>query len=144
MTVPALVPHGTLGSVRVLLPVEVPVVPDAEEARRWLENELADPVYHQRPSLLSQLWAWLQRLFEGADGVPLGNVGTLLAVLGLLVALVGIAFLVTGPVRRSRRVTGTGAVLDDDDRRSAADLRAAADAAAAREAWAAAVADRFR
>ncbi|WP_158372376.1 DUF4129 domain-containing protein [Cellulosimicrobium cellulans] len=122
----------------------VPVVPDAEQARRWLEQELADPVYHQQPSLLQRFLDWLGRLFEGADGLPIGNVGTLLAILAGLAVLVTVAFLVTGPVRRSRRVAGARGVLDADDRRTAAELRAAADAAAARGDWAAAVADRFR
>lgn len=122
----------------------VPVVPDAEQARRWLEQELADPVYHQQPSLLQRFLDWLGRLFEGADGLPIGNVGTLLAILAGLAVLVTVAFLVTGPVRRSRRVVGARGVLDADDRRTAAEIRAAADAAAARGDWAAAVADRFR
>lgn len=122
----------------------VPVVPDAEQARRWLEQELADPVYHQQPSLLQRFLDWLGRLFEGADGLPIGNVGTLLAILVGLAVLVTVAFLVTGPVRRSRRVAGTRGVLDADDRRTADELRAAADAAAGRGDWAAAVADRFR
>lgn len=122
----------------------VPVVPDAEQARRWLEQELADPVYHQQPSLLQRFLDWLGRLFEGADGLPIGNVGTLLAILAGLAVLVTVAFLVTGPVRRSRRVAGARGVLDVDDRRTAAEIRAAADAAAARGDWAAAVADRFR
>jgi hypothetical protein len=124
--------------------VTVPVVPDAEQARRWLEQELADPVYHQQPSLLQRFLDWLGRLFEGADGLPIGNVGTLLAILAGLAVLVTVAFLVTGPVRRSRRVAGARGVLDADDRRTAAELRAAADAAAARGDWAGAVADRFR
>jgi hypothetical protein len=122
----------------------VPVVPDAEEARRWLDRELADPVYHERPSLLQQLLDWLRELFSGFDGVGVGNGWTLLAVLGGLLLIALIAFLVTGPVRRSRRVAGARTVLDADDRRTAADLRAAADAAAARGDWSSAVADRFR
>ncbi|MET0433597.1 MAG: DUF4129 domain-containing protein, partial [Cellulomonas sp.] len=122
----------------------VPVVPDAEQARRWLEQELADPVYHQQPSLLQRFLDWLGRLFDGADGLPIGNVGTLLAILAGLAVLVTVAFLVTGPVRRSRRVAGARGVLDADDRRTAAELRSAADAAAARGDWAGAVADRFR
>ncbi len=97
----------------------VPVVPDAEQARRWLEQELADPVYHQQPSLLQRFLDWLGRLFEGADGLPIGNVGTLLAILAGLAVLVTVAFLVTGPVRRSRRVAGARGVLDADDRRTA-------------------------
>jgi len=122
----------------------VPVVPDGEQAREWVERELADPVYHQGPSLLQRLLDWLGRLFAGADGVPLGDLGTVLVVVAVLGLLVLIAFLVTGPVRRGRRRGQAGAVLDADDRRSAADLRAAADAAAARGDWSAAVPDRFR
>lgn len=150
MTAASLVAHGLLGAVpgaavpAGALLAQVPVVPEADEARRWLERELADPVYHERPSILQQVLSWLGRLFEGADGVPLGNVGTLAVVLGGLLVVVLIAFLVTGPVRRSRRTGRPGSVLADDDRRSADDLRAAADAAAARSDWAAAVADRFR
>ncbi|MBU5424084.1 DUF4129 domain-containing protein [Cellulomonas hominis] len=123
---------------------QVPVVPDADEARRWIERELADPVYHQQPSILRRVLDWLGELFDGASGVALGDVGTLLVVVGALAVVVVVTFLVTGPVRRSRRLARAGAVLGDDDRRSAADLRTAADAAAARGDWAAAVADRFR
>ncbi|GIG36130.1 DUF4129 domain-containing protein [Cellulomonas pakistanensis] len=149
MTHAALEVTGLLGAVPGVVAAagratEVPVVPDAEQARGWLERELADPVYHEQPSLLQRLLDWLGRLFEGADGIPVGNVGTLLAVLGGIALLVLIAFLVTGPVRRNRRVAGTGTVLDSDDRRTAAELRAAADAAAARGDWDAAAADRFR
>lgn len=140
--------HGAVGAVHRavpgLVPAEVPVVPDAEEARGWLERELSAPIYHERPSLLSRLVDWLSQLFDGVEGVRVGNVGTLLGVVAVLAVLVGVAFLVTGPVRRTRRVAGAGAVLDGDDRRSAAELRSAADAAAARGDWSAAVADRFR
>jgi hypothetical protein len=128
-----------------LLVAEVPVVPDADQARQWLERELAEPVYHQQPSLAQRFLDWLGRLFENADGVPIGNVGTLVTVLAVVAALVLVTFLVTGPVRRSRRIGGgAGAVLGADDRRTAAEMRAAADAAAAREDWAVAVAERFR
>lgn len=135
----------TSAALRLLaLRDEVPVVPDADQARGWLERELADPVYHQQPSILSRLLAWLRDLFARADGATLGDVGTLLVVVGVLAVVVVVTFLVTGPVRRSRRLARAGAVLDADERRSAAELRAAADAAAARGDWAAAVTDRFR
>lgn len=143
MTMASLVAHGTLVAVRASRATEVPVVPDADEARRWLERELADPVYHQRPSLLQRLLEWLQGLFDGARVPALGNPGTLLLVLGVVILIVLIAFLVAGPVRRGRRLQA-GSVLAADDRRTAAELRAAADAAAARQDWSAAVADRFR
>jgi hypothetical protein len=124
---------------------EVPVVPDADEARGWLERELAEPIYHQRPSLLERLLEWLRDLFDGMQGLPIGGTTALVVVVVLLAAITLVAFWVAGPVRRSRRARGTTrVVLDGDDRRSAAELRAAADAAAERQDWSAAVADRFR
>ncbi|NKY08607.1 hypothetical protein HF998_16730, partial [Cellulomonas hominis] len=93
---------------------QVPVVPDADEARRWIERELADPVYHQQPSILRRVLDWLAELFDGASGVALGDVGTLLVVVGALAVVVVVTFLVTGPVRRSRRLARAGAVLGDD------------------------------
>jgi hypothetical protein len=128
-----------------LLPTDVPVVPDADEARSWIERELADPVYHQRPSLLQRFLEWLRDLFQGADGLPISGTGALVVVVAVLLVVTLIAFWVAGPVRRSRRSRTTDrAVLDGDDRRTADELRAAADAAAARGDWSTAVADRFR
>ncbi|WP_298460370.1 DUF4129 domain-containing protein [uncultured Cellulomonas sp.] len=123
---------------------DVPVVPDAETARRWATEELADPVYHGGPSLLSRLVEWFLSLFEGdvpGLGLPPAVVGAVVVlVLGLVVA---VALWVAGPVRAARRTRESVVVLGDDSRR-AAELRAAADAAAARGDWSAAVLDRFR
>ncbi|HEY0216470.1 MAG TPA: DUF4129 domain-containing protein [Cellulomonas sp.] len=124
---------------------EVPVVPDADQARSWLQRELAEPVYHQRPSLLQRFLTWLGDLFDGMQGLPISGTTALLVVVGVLVVVTLVAFWIAGPVRRSRRARGAaGGVLDGDDGRSAAELRAAADAAATRGDWSGAVADRFR
>lgn len=123
----------------------VPVVPDGDEARRWIERELAEPIYHQRPSLLQVFLDWLRELFSGAPGLPISGTGALVVVVAVLVVVTLVAFWVAGPVRRSRRSRGADrSVLDGDDRRTAEQLRTAADAAAARGDWSTAVTERFR
>ncbi|HEY0188263.1 MAG TPA: DUF4129 domain-containing protein [Cellulomonas sp.] len=136
---------AAVGTTVRRVPTEVPVVPNADEAREWLQRELADPVYHERRSLLQRLLDWLGSLFDGIKTLPIGGPGAVVVVVLLLALVVLVAFWIAGPVRRSRRAPRpTGGVLDGDDRRSADRLRADADAAAARGDWPAAVADRFR
>lgn len=143
---------STSGAVLVLrdrvvaLLGEVPVDPDAETARAWVEAELTDPAYHQRPSLLTTLITWLleqwSRAQEQLAGLDAGTAAIAVASAGALVAL--IAVLVTGPVARARRAAGASAEVFGDDTRSASQLRAAADAHALAGRWDAAVLDRFR
>ncbi|MEV7972735.1 DUF4129 domain-containing protein [Cellulomonas sp. NPDC089187] len=125
--------------------LDVPVDPDADQARQWLERELADPVYRERRSLLQRFWDWLSDLF---GSVPTGGQGGpwwLLLVVALVVVVALVAFRVAGPVRRGGSGAGRSArVIDADDRRDAEDLRAAANAAAAAGDWVTAVAERFR
>lgn len=124
---------------------DVPVVPDADQARQWLQQELTDPVYRERESLLQRFWDWLSDLF---GSVPIGGVGGpwwLLLILLLVAVIALIALKVAGPVRRdAARRTASARVLADDDLRDAEDLRAAANAAALAGDWATAVAERFR
>jgi len=123
---------------------DVPVVPDAETARRWATDELTDPVYHEGQSVLSRFLEWLGSLFDGADlGVDLSPVLLAGAVVLVLAVVLVIAFWLTGPVRATRRTRESVVVLGDDARTADA-LRAAADAAAARGDWAVAVLERFR
>ena len=122
----------------------VPVVPDADQARTWLEDELTQPVYHQHASILQRIVAWLRRLFDGAPGLNTSPRVVALIVVLAIVLIAGVALWVAGPVRRARRLRAPGAVHAGDDRRTAAQLRADADAAADRGAWDDAVADRFR
>lgn len=124
---------------------DVPVVPDADQARQWLHQELTDPVYRERESLLQRFWDWLSDLF---GAVPIGGAGGpwwLLGILVLVAVIALIALKVAGPVRRgAQRRTASARVLADDDLRDAEDLRAAANAAAHAGDWATAVAERFR
>ncbi len=122
---------------------EPPVRPDGPTARRWAQDELLDPVYHQQESLLSRLLTWLRHLFDGLHGAALPPRGALLVAAGVVVLVVLLALWVAGPVRRSRR-SRTEPVLVSTDRRTPQQLRAAADAAAALGDFSTAVAERFR
>lgn len=134
-------------SARVHLPValrgDVPVTPDADTARRWLQEELLDPVYQDQPSLLMRFIDWLVGLFDGVEVLDVNPVVASLVVAGVVLVVAVIAYLVAGPVRLSRRARTSAAVFEDDTR-SATDLRAAADAAAAAGDWATAVVERYR
>ncbi|WP_051274915.1 DUF4129 domain-containing protein [Cellulomonas sp. URHD0024] len=139
MNLPARAVAGALG-----LAGDVPVDPDAATARRWASDELLDPVYHQRPSLLSRLLTWLSEQLSGIS-TPSGLSPVALAVVvALIAAVVVVAFLVNGPVRRARRVASERSVLDAGDGRTSDQIRRAADAAAKAQDWTLAVLERFR
>ncbi|GEL95140.1 DUF4129 domain-containing protein [Cellulomonas composti] len=124
---------------------EVPVTPDAQEARRAAIEELSRPVYHQQRSLLSRLFDWLgDRLDEVSQSVAITTPVTLLIVAVVVLGAALVAYWVAGPVRRSRSRGQVAGVHDSDDIRTAAQLRAAADAAADAGEWSAAVRERFR
>ena len=126
--------------------MDVPVEPDAEQARSWLQAELADPLYHQSPSLLDRLIAWIQEQLA-ALGPAIAGIDPLVAALvvgGVILVVVVVALLVTGPVRRARLGQRTSHQVLVDELRSAAELRAAADAAAADGRYHDAILDGFR
>ncbi|WP_370524156.1 DUF4129 domain-containing protein [Cellulomonas sp. APG4] len=132
--------------MRLRVPVEVPVQPDAETARQWVREELSDPIYHESESLLDRLVTWvleqLDRLGQAASGVDVRT--ALVVIVGLVVVGVVIALVVTGPVRRARAARRTSRSVFTDDVRTTAQLRASADALAAQGLWSEAVLDRFR
>lgn len=132
----------------VLSPLrDTPLDPDAPEARRWLEDELAKPEYRNaEPNAfdlaMQAIRDWIVSLFEGATGIP----GPLLTLLGVLVVvvLVVVGLLVFGLPRLRRRRRAAAPLFDDDDRRDLATLRRAAEAAASAGDWALAIEERFR
>ncbi|MRX42870.1 DUF4129 domain-containing protein [Agromyces kandeliae] len=127
--------------------LEPPLDPDAPEARRWVVDELADPVYRAAEPTLFDLAAqavrdWIASLFSGASGLPVPTLA-LIAVL-VVAGLVGLGLLVFGLPRLRRRAPAGIALFDDDDLRDAATLRVAAERAAASGEWALAIEERFR
>lgn len=140
LTVARIVQAGGLRCV----PGDVPATPDADQARRAAEEELAKPVYHHAASVWQRIWEWLSQHLDPRDAVPgapawLSTLLVFVLVAALLVALVALITRVTW----ARRATRLGAPLFEDDRDAAA-LTRAADAAAGRGDWATAVVERFR
>ena len=130
-----------------MLRTEVPVDPDAGEARRQIIEELAKPEYEAaRPTWFDQLSAavrdWFESLRIGGDG-PVQWVALAGIAVVVLAALVT-AFLVFGLPRLNRRGSASGALFGDDDARSAEQMRRAAADAAARSDWPVAIEETYR
>lgn len=131
-----------------LLPTDVPLDPDAEEARNLLVEELAKQEYQAaKPTWFDEfarsLTEWLDDVIvrDGPSGPPTpGILVIFLVIVGLLV----VAFLIFGLPRLNRRSTVTGSLFGADDARTAAQLRAAAEAAAAAGDYSLATAEMFR
>jgi hypothetical protein len=127
--------------------LDVPVEPDAEEARNWLLRELANPEYEAaKPTWFDRLSGavveWFSSLsLGGVQGPP--ALGIVL-VLALVLAAIVVAFLVFGVPRLRRRSAVAGSLFGKSDDRSAEQLRAAAEARAAEGDFAAATAEMFR
>lgn len=126
---------------------DVPVDPNADEARNWILDELSDPRYEAaKPTWFDQLSSafleWLQSLLEGTGGGPSGILLAIVVVI-IIAALVA-AFLIFGMPALNRRSTVSGALFGTDDDRSAEAMRRAADAAASAGDWALAIEEAFR
>ncbi|NQX14179.1 DUF4129 domain-containing protein [Microbacteriaceae bacterium VKM Ac-2855] len=121
--------------------------PDAEQARRLLQNELSDPRYQAAKPTWFDLLARAVRDWFTSLSAPSGDGGaSVAAIVGVVVvaAIVIAVLLVTGVPRLQRRSALRGAVLDVDDQRSADAIRSAASAAAAAGDWDTAVEEAFR
>jgi hypothetical protein len=134
--------------------LDIPVDPDDEQARRWLEEELGrgDTPYTEPevPQWWQDFLDWLRELFGGSDvQVPTtgadtgGVVGIILAVVLVVAALV-VAFAIFGLPRLRRRSTVTGDLFGEDDDRSSREIRSAAQQAADAGDFTSAVVEVFR
>lgn len=136
-----------------MIPADVPVDPDAPEARDWVLDELSKAPYQAaQPSLLDLIGAWLmdrlgeilEFLFGGAGALGEGGAPLWLALLIPVAVLVVIAFLVYGVPRLNRRRPAAGALFGEDDERDAAAMRRDAERAAGAGDFATAIAELFR
>ena len=135
-------------------PFDVPVDPDAPEAREWLLDELSKQPYQAaKPNvvdlLAQQILNWLGDLFDwlGSSGAAQSRIDApvwLLAVVVPVVVILLLAFLFYGLPRLNRRSAVTGALFGDDDERDAASMRRAAERAAAAGDHTAAITELFR
>ena len=135
--------------------LDVPVDPDDEQARRWLEDELArgDEQYQppEAPGWWQDFLDWLERLLSGADAPETPTpafetgqaVGIVVAVI-LVVAILVVAFAIFGLPRLRKRSKVTGDLFGEHDDRSALQLRTVAQRAADAGDYTSAVVELFR
>jgi hypothetical protein len=136
------------------VPFDVPVDPDAPEARQWLIDELSKQQYQAaKPNFIDlvaqQILRWLGDLFDwltsnGPAGTRTDVPVLLLAVVIPVVIILVLAFLIYGLPRLNRRSSVTGSLFGEDDVRDAAAMRRAAERAAAAGDYSTAIAELFR
>lgn len=124
-----------------------PVVPDDDEARRWLIDELARGPYQEaEPNVIERIIAavleWLGSLLAGLRPLEAGP-GTLLLVLGAAI-VIAVAVWLVRPRLNARRKLRTGGVFAGDAVRTALEHRQLADSAAAAKDWHTALTERLR
>jgi len=127
-------------------PRDVPVIPGADEARRWAAEELARTVYQDaKPGLGAQVLSWLKHAiadFLNGLGSLGGTTGLLVAVCVLVLAIIAAVLLVRP--RLNRRAAQGPAVFDGPAALSAGRHRELARAAVERGDLATAVLEQFR
>jgi hypothetical protein len=126
---------------------EVPVTPDAQEARDLLVRELAQQEYQSaKPTwfdyLASGIRDWFESLNFGAASGPSGL--GMLVVGAAVVAAIVIAFLVFGRPRVNQRSDVRAAIFGDSEQRSSATMLAAALSASQRDDYTLAITEQFR
>ncbi|WP_449373522.1 DUF4129 domain-containing protein [Arthrobacter psychrolactophilus] len=139
-------PLTLLTSLPGWLPGDVPLVPDADEARRWAQEELAHKVYQDaKPGLAEQIAALVRSAideFLNNVGSPSGNFALAIAIGALLLAIVAIVFIIRP--RLNRTVAATKDVFAGEPLLSAEQHRALARAAAASQDFHTAISEQFR
>lgn len=117
--------------------LDVPVLPDEEEARRWMEEELSRPVYEEaEPGLteraLAALAEWLDSVLSGLEAA--GPVTGVLVVAVIAAVVLLLVVLVVRP-RLNASPAGSRPVFDDEAASTAVDHRRLARDAAGRSDW---------
>lgn len=131
-------------SLVTVVPIAASVDVERDEARRLAQQELANPIYEDEPSLLQQILDWillqLDKLIAAAGGSLSGwGALALLIPIAIIVAIVLWRF---GPM--ARQAARGEESLFGTNKRSAAEYRLAADDAFAAEDWTTSVLERFR
>lgn len=129
-----------------LLPTEIPVVPDADEARQWAQEELARQVYQDaKPGWPEQIFALLRKALGellNKIGVAEPNIG-LAVMVGLLLVAIVVIVLIVRP-RLNRRRSGPASVFAENSVLTADQHRALAHSAALSGDFGTAVSESFR
>jgi len=136
----------SMGGGFPILPRDVPVDPDGDQAREWIIGELSKPEYQaSKPTLWDQIsqavWDWFTSL-RSPDGVFQAPLIALILV--VIAAIIVAAFLIFGRPQSNRRSSQVGALFGADEERSAEELRRTASKAAAKGDWVLAIEELFR
>lgn len=149
MLSPVRLPAGSpLERLPVRLAGDVPVEPDADQARDWAREELAGRIYEDaKPGLaervIQSVLDWLGDALSGLGGLGTGPGVLILAATAVL--LVALLVLVIRPrLNAKARKKDTSGVFATDLVETAADHRKRAGEAASEQRWDTAVAERFR
>ncbi|MFT4260635.1 DUF4129 domain-containing protein [Microbacterium sp.] len=124
------------------------LVPDGDEARRWAEDELANPRYAQaKPTwfdlLARGIWDFIVNLFSGGNTAAAGPAALIIVSVLVFAALVTV-LIIWGRPRRAAVIRRPVSLLGVDDDRTAAQLRADAERAARAQDWDEATVLRYR
>jgi hypothetical protein len=124
---------------------EPPVLPDADEARRWAAEELGKSEYREAtPSWLQTLWMDFLDWVSSLDGSTQSAGPVPTPVIGIVIALVIAVAVILARPRLNAAARQPKDVFEADDEVTAADYRRRAEASAAAGNWGDAVVDRFR
>ncbi|VXB56856.1 conserved hypothetical protein [Arthrobacter sp. 9AX] len=124
---------------------EPPVLPGAEEARRWAAEELAKSEYRDAESgWLDSLWRSLLDWLQSLDGPSASDAPVPGPVIGIVIAVVIAAAVILARPRLNPKSRQAKDVFEPDSALTAADYRQRSEAAAAARKWGDAVVDRFR
>lgn len=133
----------------MIVRLDTPLIPDGDEARRWAEDELANPRYAEaRPTwfdlVARDIGRFLADLFTPEGGGSAGPLALIIVSVVIVAALVT-ALIVWGRPRATRQTRRHGRdLLGERDDRSAAQLRTDAERAAKAGEWDTATILRFR
>ncbi|MGM1017712.1 MAG: DUF4129 domain-containing protein [Actinomycetota bacterium] len=133
----------------MIVRLDTPLIPDGDEARRWAEDELANPRYAEaRPTwfdlVARDIARFLADLFTPEGGGSAGPLALIVVSVVIVAALIT-ALIVWGRPRATRQTKRNGRdLLGERDDRTAAQLRTDAERAAKAGEWDTATILRFR
>ena len=124
---------------------EPPVLPGAEEARRWAAEELSQAEYRDAaPGWLETLWENFVEWFSSLDGSAGAGSTVPSPVIGIVIAVIIAAAVVIAKPRLNPKARRAKEVFEPASVLTAADYRQRAEMYAAAGNWGDAVVDRFR
>ncbi|WP_350001793.1 DUF4129 domain-containing protein [Pseudarthrobacter sp. WHRI 8279] len=124
---------------------EPPVLPGAEEARRWAAEELSQPEYRDAaPPWVETLWEDFLDWLSSLDGSPDPSSTVPSPVIGVVIAVIVVAAVIIARPRLNHKARQANEVFGTESVLAAGDYRRRAENSAANGRWADAVVDRFR